>query len=92
MKIIRRNEYVAVSVRLLRDAELSIRAKGVLAVLAAMPEAAALTEYDLCSVCRMTLEDADWNGRVILSARAARSMLLTPLKTAMNLNAYGNGE
>lgn len=57
MKLIRRNEYVAVPVRLLRDTELSIRGKGVLSVLAAMPEATALTEYDLRSACRMPMED-----------------------------------
>ena len=57
MKIIRRLEYIAVPVRALRDGELSIRAKGMLAVAAALPQNAPLTEYDLCAACRMTVED-----------------------------------
>lgn len=57
MKIIRRNEYIAVPVRPLRSVALSIRAKGMLAVLFSLPEGGTVTDYDLVSACRMTLED-----------------------------------
>lgn len=57
MRIIRRNEYIAMPVRLLRDGELSIRAKGMLGVLFTMRDDTAITEYDLCAACRVTLED-----------------------------------
>lgn len=57
MKIIRRNEYIAVPVRPLRSGALSIRAKGMLMVLFSLPEGRVMTDYDLVSACRMTLED-----------------------------------
>lgn len=57
MRIIRRNEHIAMPVRLLRDGELSIRAKGMLGVLFTMRDGTVLTEYDLCAACRVTLED-----------------------------------
>lgn len=57
MKIIRRNEYIAMPVRPLRSGELSIPAKGMLAVLFSLPEGRTMTDYDLVSACRMTLED-----------------------------------
>lgn len=57
MKIIRGNEYIAVPVRPLRSGALSIRAKGMLAVLFTMPEGGTVTDYDLVSACRMRLED-----------------------------------
>ena len=57
MKIIRRNEYIAVPVRPLRSSALSVRAKGMLMVLFSLPEGRALTDYDLVSACRMTLDD-----------------------------------
>ena len=57
MKIIRRIEYIAVPVRALRDGELSLRGKGMLAVLFTLPDGGTLTEYDLAAASRMTLED-----------------------------------
>lgn len=57
MKIIRRIEYIAMPVRALRDGELSLRSKGMLAVLFTLPDGGTLTEYELAAASQMTLED-----------------------------------
>lgn len=57
MKIIKRREYITVPVRPFRSGALSIRAKGMLAVLFSLPEGRILTDYDLMCACRMRLED-----------------------------------
>lgn len=57
MKIIRRNEYIAVPVQPLHSGALSIRAKGMLMVLFSLPESGTVTDYDLVSACQMTMED-----------------------------------
>lgn len=41
----------------MRIGKLPIRAKGMLAVLFSLPEGGTITEYDLVSACRITLED-----------------------------------
>lgn len=63
MKIIRRNEYIAVPVRPLRSGSLSIRAKGMFMVLFSLPEGGTVTDYDLASACRMALEDVSEAAR-----------------------------
>lgn len=90
MKIIRRNEYIAMPVRPLRSGELSIPAKGMLAVLFSLPEGRTMTDYDLVSACRMTLEDVSEVAREL--EQAARSTFLMPLWTGTILDGCENNE